>query len=409
MFCNLEAQVPVKTDINSVLCDNGFSKSNDSNQSLSRKEMAGSKTQIDIDIDSLKSEVNYDTFCGGGGVDLCDIPISSLHNYDCGFKYYPHRCNVDHDGCVAGQIPVNGYMQSIEKVNSNGVNRTVIPIFNDENQHIHNAILVDNNVNMDQTTMYHDYNLDNQDYRQAIMSFTNFEYCFQNQWACIVYINDRANSNLKGFYLYQSSQTGDHCGLTPYVCPIEGALYITRDVKINMVAISRQYGHFDYEDDGYNTPKTVYDNYCKDTRVYEYYGHDYETYLTNIIDAIMQNENPDVDYPMVTQYGGNNSGTYLTQSLTLGSSKDADFLDTCDDLNINHCSDNRVFADFNYPDKRIGYLNQAPTDFSFMGPDREPIQIDLIDKLLHTADFILSTGVPNYQMARIPIKSGLNV
>ena len=176
-----------------------------------------------------------------------------------------------------------------------------------------------------------------------------------------------------------------------------------------MVAISRQHGHVDYEDEGYNTPKTVYDNYCKDTRAYEYYGHNYETYLTNIIDAIMQNENLDVDYPMVTQYGGNDSGTYLTQSLTLGSSKDADLMDTCDNLNTNHYSDNRVFADFNYTDKRIGYLNQAPTGFSFMGPDREPIQIDSIDKLLHTADIILSTGVPNYQMARIPIKTGLNV
>ena len=41
-----------------------------------------------------------------------------------------------------------------------------------------------------------------------------------------------------------------------------------------------------------------------------------------------------------------------------------------------------------------------------MGPDRESIEIDSIDKLLHTADIILSTGVPNYQ---IPIKSGLNV
>ena len=408
MLYNLEA--PVKTDINSVLCDNSSCKSNDSNQSLLEKKIAGSKAQINIDIDSLKSEVNYHIFCGGGGVvDLCNMPISYLHNYDCGFEYYPHRCNVDHNGFVAGKIPSNDYMQSIKKVNSNSVNRTAIPIYNDEHEHIYNAILFDNNVNMGETTMYHNYNSDNQDYQQAIMSFTNFEYCFQNQWACIVYINDRANSKLKGFYLYQSSQTGDHCGLTPYACPIEGALYITRDVTIHMVAISRQYGHVDYEDDGYNTPKTVYDNYCKDARAYEYYGHNYETYLTNIIDAIMENENPDVDYPMVTQYGGDDNGTYLTQSLTLGPSKDADLIGTCDDLNINHCSDNKVFADFNYPDKRMGYLNQAPTDFSFMGPDREPIQIDSIDKLLHTADIILSTGVPNYQMTRIPIKSGLNV
>ena len=35
--------------------------------------------------------------------------------------------------------------------------------------------------------------------------------------------------------------------------------------------------------------------------------------------------------------------------------------------------------------------------------------IDSVDKLLQTADTILSTGVLNYQMAKIPIKSGLNV
>ena len=44
-----------------------------------------------------------------------------------------------------------------------------------------------------------------------------------------------------------------------------------------------------------------------------------------------------------------------------------------------------------------------------MGPDREPIEINSVDKLIQTADVILDTGVPNYQMARIPKKSGLNV
>ena len=64
-------------------------------------------------------------------------------------------------------------------------------------------------------------------------------------------------------------------------------------------------------------------------------------------------------------------------------------------------------SDFNYPDKTIGYLNQCVTGFSFIGPEIDPMKIDSID--LKTADIILSTGVPNYRMARIPIKSGLNV
>ena len=61
------------------------------------------------------------------------------------------------------------------------------------------------------------------------------------------------------------------------------------------------------------------------------------------------------------------------------------------------------------PIKETGYLNQAPTYFSFMVLDREPIEINLTDKLLEMADAMLSTAVPNYQMARLPTKSDFNV
>ena len=69
----------------------------------------------------------------------------------------------------------------------------------------------------------------------------------------------------------------------------------------------------------------------------------------------------------------------------------------------------KAATDFNYPNKKFGYLAQAATDFFFVGPDREPVEISSIDTLLKVADYILSTRVPNYQSARIPIKSGLNV
>ena len=65
--------------------------------------------------------------------------------------------------------------------------------------------------------------------------------------------------------------------------------------------------------------------------------------------------------------------------------------------------------DFNYPDKKVGYLTQVPTDFQFIGPDRELVEIGSIDTLLDIADIIRDTGQPNYKFARIPIKSGLQV
>ena len=38
--------------------------------------------------------------------------------------------------------------------------------------------------------------------------------------------------------------------------------------------------------------------------------------------------------------------------------------------------------DFNYPDKKAGYLAQTGTDFEFIGPDKEPVNIDSIEKLI---------------------------
>ena len=55
-------------------------------------------------------------------------------------------------------------------------------------------------------------------------------------------------------------------------------------------------------------------------------------------------------------------------------------------------------ADFNFP-----------TSFQFIGPDRDLVQIDLVQKCLEVADIILGTGLPNYKMAHIPIKSGLHL
>ena len=65
--------------------------------------------------------------------------------------------------------------------------------------------------------------------------------------------------------------------------------------------------------------------------------------------------------------------------------------------------------DFNYPDKKVGYLTQVQTDFTFIGPDREPVKLDSIDTLLNIANIIRDTGQPNYKYTRIPIESGSNV
>ena len=49
------------------------------------------------------------------------------------------------------------------------------------------------------------------------------------------------------------------------------------------------------------------------------------------------------------------------------------------------------------------------TSFQFIGPDKDFVLIDSVEKCLEVADVILATGLPNYKMARIPIRSGLNL
>ena len=75
----------------------------------------------------------------------------------------------------------------------------------------------------------------------------------------------------------------------------------------------------------------------------------------------------------------------------------------------NHCFPHGNLVDFDFPNKTNGHLVHADTSFWFVGPDRDLVQIDLVQKCLEVADIILGTGLPNYKMARTPIKSGLHL
>ena len=50
-----------------------------------------------------------------------------------------------------------------------------------------------------------------------------------------------------------------------------------------------------------------------------------------------------------------------------------------------------------------------PTQFEFIGPDREVVSIRNADQYPDIARIVLNKGQPNYKQARIPIKSGLNL
>ena len=69
----------------------------------------------------------------------------------------------------------------------------------------------------------------------------------------------------------------------------------------------------------------------------------------------------------------------------------------------------QVDHDAYIPSKVVGFLSHDNKNFEFIGPDKPPVCIDLVDKCIEIASIIHETGVPNYKMARIPIVSNLNV
>ena len=63
---------------------------------------------------------------------------------------------------MAGHMPANPHMQFEDVIDAKNAGTTLIHIYNDRNVLFHNALLFDNDVYVGQTTMYQNYNPDNQ-------------------------------------------------------------------------------------------------------------------------------------------------------------------------------------------------------------------------------------------------------
>ena len=75
----------------------------------------------------------------------------------------------------------------------------------------------------------------------------------------------------------------------------------------------------------------------------------------------------------------------------------------------NDSDTSKVNCDALIPDKAVGFLNHTVAKFSFIGPDRAPVDIKSVEQCFHIAGVIASTGCPNYAQARIPLVSHLNI
>ena len=51
-----------------------------------------------------------------------------------------------------------------------------------------------------------------------------------------------------------------------------------------------------------------------------------------------------------------------------------------------------------FPDKTKGFSNHIASDFEFIGPDREPVEITTVEQCISIAEVIISTGVPQREV-----------
>ena len=68
-----------------------------------------------------------------------------------------------------------------------------------------------------------------------------------------------------------------------------------------------------------------------------------------------------------------------------------------------------VTHDFNDQGKTRGFLAHETLDFTFIGPDRHTPTTSDLQSYIDMASSIGATGLPNYQMARFPVHSNLNI
>ena len=124
--------------------------------------------------------------------------------------------------------------------------------------------------------------------------------------------------------------------------------------------------------------------------------------MTNIVEELIQNQINDCN---LDQTGGGNPAVILNYTKTDNSLEKA--------METNCVLDDKQemkhpIRDINFPQKLTGYLALQSTDFEFIGPDRQAVQITDTSDYLRIARIVKETNVSNYKGACIPIQSGLN-
>ena len=361
---------------------------------------------------------------------ICPVPVESGLLTGSGFEYDPQASITVPNVVIPNLVTAaNGQCEYkwFDNMFTCGTTCTqpVVRVYDNEKLHCYTALIHfkgDHQSNEAMYTFTSSGSNQHTDETNCTMSVTTFSKVYNGNWAHIVYLQS-SGIGLKGFYLWDHSSGGGESSLIAYGQPPQGMLTITDIIHLHVVPVGTTAPNGDL---GLNTdPGLVHDNYLKDCRSMQYYGHDYEEYMINIIDNLIDGADSFDDSGNMTTPRTGVHSVHNQQTDEVRMSLDAHItsyacteLDTQlgqpkwaydDKPSLTDRDIPRPIRDFHYPNKFTGYLAQEGTAFEFVGPDRPPVDITSIEQLIAIADIIRNTHVPNYRAARIPIKSGLNV
>ena len=163
-------------------------------------------------------------------------------------------------------------------------------------------------------------------------------------------------------------------------------------------------------------PTEVYNEFMRDMNSWNRYNLSYNDYVTNIIDALIVEQERAMTN--VSQDDALVAMDTFTETCVCDGVNLVSPVSNLDGLRDDHSStlvpntQNIVklnSRNINFPDKDRGFLGLSDRSFSFIGPDRQPVIMNSIQDYIKAADIIKSTGVPNYQQARIHVTSNLNI
>ena len=226
------------------------------------------------------------------------------------------------------------------------------------------------------------------------VSFTN-RYCFDTgngYYKHLVFISN--GQNIRKFYFWEYNNPNQIARLSE--CSDEQVGYI---VVLYSICLPVQFlGEVGVGLD----PKLAFEQYQKDMWRYETYGHSYTVYIETLIDKMIdqcdhvRSQDTNFTTSVVTKKGSNPHCRPCPNNIFTPSPEQLPFLDA-------------VTHDFNDQSKTRGFLAHESLEFIFIGPNRQTPTISDLQSYIDMAKTIGATGLPNYQMARLPVHSNLNI